>query len=221
MAIPDDIAAEILSQCGRCCCLCRRFLPIRLQVHHIAERCQGGTDDPDNLIALCLTCHTDVHTTAPFTRRFSAEELKLHRNRVYELVAQGNLPAGDRYNETPQEFEEIISLILMRLATMPASEAKPSLLKAAAEILLKAAKDDGRVIFLRHMGGTEIQAAGDALNKAEDPRSVAEYIAALEQLENLELLRAANYKRQVFYVTHEGYLLADQLFTSFAQVEIL
>lgn len=32
-----------------------------LQVHHIVERCQGGTDAPDNLELLCANCHTAIH----------------------------------------------------------------------------------------------------------------------------------------------------------------
>ena len=49
----------------------------------------------DNAIALCLTCHTDVHTKAPFTRRFTVAELKTHRDNVCRLVAEGSLPAGN------------------------------------------------------------------------------------------------------------------------------
>ena len=72
----DEISTKVLADCGRCCCLCRRFKPIQLQVHHIVLKSEGGKDDLDNAIALCLTCHTDVHTKAPFTRRFTVEELK-------------------------------------------------------------------------------------------------------------------------------------------------
>ena len=85
----DEISTKVLADCGRCCCLCRRFKPIRLQVHHIVPRGEGGKDELDNAIALCLTCHTDVHTKAPFTRRFTVEELKMHRENVYRLVAEG------------------------------------------------------------------------------------------------------------------------------------
>ena len=91
----DEISTKVLADCGRCCCLCRRFKPIQLQVHHIVLKSEGGKDELDNAIALCLTCHTDVHTKAPFTRRFSVEELKMHRENVCRLVAEGKLPAGE------------------------------------------------------------------------------------------------------------------------------
>lgn len=30
-----------------------------LEVHHIVERCNGGSNDPDNLIVLCSDCHNE------------------------------------------------------------------------------------------------------------------------------------------------------------------
>ena len=33
----------------------------RLEVHHIVYRSQGGTDDEDNLITLCESCHKKIH----------------------------------------------------------------------------------------------------------------------------------------------------------------
>ncbi|MHB1696569.1 MAG: RNA-guided endonuclease IscB [bacterium] len=33
----------------------------RLHAHHIRHRSHGGTDMPDNLAALCVTCHDDYH----------------------------------------------------------------------------------------------------------------------------------------------------------------
>lgn len=35
---------------------------VRLEVHHIKYRSQGGTDDLDNLITLCTDCHKKVHS---------------------------------------------------------------------------------------------------------------------------------------------------------------
>ena len=96
MTIPENIANDLLAKCGRLCCICRRLRPVLLQVHHIVERSEGGTDDFDNLIALCIMCHSDVHTTRPFTRRFTPDELKDHRDSVIRLVGEGKLvPSED------------------------------------------------------------------------------------------------------------------------------
>ncbi len=35
---------------------------IPLNVHHIVERSQGGSDLPSNLITLCINCHKEIHT---------------------------------------------------------------------------------------------------------------------------------------------------------------
>ena len=34
---------------------------VRLEIHHIIWRCNGGTDRPDNLVTLCHECHTSIH----------------------------------------------------------------------------------------------------------------------------------------------------------------
>ena len=45
-----EVIDRMMVRCGRRCCICRRFRPTKLQVHHIVERSQGGSDDEDNLI---------------------------------------------------------------------------------------------------------------------------------------------------------------------------
>jgi 5-methylcytosine-specific restriction endonuclease McrA len=35
------------------------------QAHHITFKSQGGHDTPDNLIALCIDCHSDAHGKGP------------------------------------------------------------------------------------------------------------------------------------------------------------
>ncbi len=205
VSIPEDIAADVLSRCARRCCLCRRFLPIRLQVHHIVEQSKGGTNDYDNLISLCLTCHTDVHTKAPFTRRFTVAELKAHRDAVYKMVAEG------KFSNDSQNIEVSIEAALARFDQVGSCHAQVRLERAAREILVKAAAIDGLVTCLSDMGSTDIQAGGELLNNPTDRRSIAEFIAGIEQLESLGLVRDREYSGEAFDVTHEGYLLADQI----------
>src|ERR1041384_3841592 len=104
--IPSELVDRMRVKCRRRCCICRRFKPIHLQVHHIDERSKGGTNEEDNLIVICLTCHTDVHTTVPFTRRFTVNELKLHRDSLIQaLTAWG--PADEV--EPPDLMQLIVS----------------------------------------------------------------------------------------------------------------
>jgi hypothetical protein len=45
---------------GRCA-VCNVFAPYVLEVHHIRAIGDNGTGCPDNLVALCPTCHALVH----------------------------------------------------------------------------------------------------------------------------------------------------------------
>jgi hypothetical protein len=37
----------------------------QLEVHHITPVSEGGTDDKENLVTLCESCHSDRHATEP------------------------------------------------------------------------------------------------------------------------------------------------------------
>lgn len=42
-----------------CQCGCRR---VARHIHHIKPRCEGGSDDPNNLLFLCQKCHVAHHS---------------------------------------------------------------------------------------------------------------------------------------------------------------
>ena len=66
--------AFVLARDGYTCRHCKgKHKDTRLEVHHIVWRSQGGSDDADNLITLCRTCHTGVHDG---TVRLGASGLK-------------------------------------------------------------------------------------------------------------------------------------------------
>ena len=47
-----------------------------IQIHHVIKRSQGGGDQPDNLITLCMYCHAVIHgATDPYADYMNAEEL--------------------------------------------------------------------------------------------------------------------------------------------------
>ena len=43
--IPSDLVDRMMVKCARRCCICRRYRPTKLQVHHIVERGQGGGNE--------------------------------------------------------------------------------------------------------------------------------------------------------------------------------
>lgn len=87
-------------------------------------------------------------------------------------------------------------------------------ISSEAARLLKAAADsgDGIIMILRHMSGVRLQAGGQQMIPVNaNARVVARWTAAVETLENLSLIEAAGYKREVFRVTDAGYEAADQI----------
>ena len=204
--IPPERIDAMMVKCGRRCCVCRRFRPTKLQVHHIVERNAGGTDDEENLIVACFSCHTDVHTKVPFARRFSAAELKGHRDAVVEMVANGSLPLGD----TDDTDEAVAALVLeMRAVAKPRLE----LLPEAVEILTKAVSTEGymqgMVHFVKHDMWFSLLVGGVDQFSHGDHRLQARYKNALHQLIQCRLLEWRC--DQILDVTYEGYLVADEI----------
>lgn len=113
-SINEDIVAEVLAKSARHCCVCRQFLPLSIQVHHIIERSDGGTDDFDNLIPVCIQCHGYIHTIPQMTRKFTTKEQKKCRDDVYEMVSVGKLPASRAM--TRNELEVVSSILAETLS---------------------------------------------------------------------------------------------------------
>ena len=202
MSIPQETVDRMMVKCGRRCCICRRFRPTLLQVHHIEERSQGGSDDEDNLIVSCLTCHVDVHSQVPFTRRFTVAELKGHREALIKLVAAETLSPDENYVES--------AIVARAVAAAPQGGLPP----AAVELLLLAVAGAGRrqgmIVVLKSRAGTTIQPGdSESVCVQGDSRSEAKAKAALNELENAGLVESVS--DAIRTVTNDGYLLADEL----------
>jgi len=115
------------------------------------EQSAGGTDDIDNLIAICLTCHSDVHTRTQFTRRFTVAELKLHREAVYRLVTEGVLPS---YNQHADHTAELSAEIVKRLHDARPAGPQFPLPHASMEILLAAVCERSPIHQYKHNAST-------------------------------------------------------------------
>ena len=64
-AIPPSVRLQVLSRDGFRCrskgCTNTRFL----EIHHRKPRVAGGSNEPDNLISMCASCHRLLHEKAP------------------------------------------------------------------------------------------------------------------------------------------------------------
>jgi len=57
--IPTATRREVYRREGYACALCER--PGVIHIHHVRPRSLGGTNELDNLIALCPVCHAIAH----------------------------------------------------------------------------------------------------------------------------------------------------------------
>lgn len=80
----------------------------------------------------------------------------------------------------------------------------------AIEVLTTAAKGDGRITALRHLGGMHIEAGGRVFDTSTT-RLQAKWLNGVEQLVSEGYTRALGYENEVFEVTEKGYQMADVL----------
>jgi len=216
MSVPDDLAAEVLAKCARHCCVCRRFAPLHLQVHHIKEKSAGGEDTFDNLIAICLTCHSDVHAHVAFTRRFTPEELRQHRDSVYRLVKEGKLcPETEASAGMDSALAAFVSVYApavggdRRQYTVPARAPLSAL--AVRLLVLAAESGNGAILVVELNEGLVVKVGSSSLCETGNHRSEAECRDALRELEALGLVESPGPGSQALRVTHCGCLLADEI----------
>lgn len=95
MAFDKNKVSVLLAQCHRRCCVCHRFCGVKMELHHIEQKSDGGSDDIENAIPLCFECHAEVNhynDAHPRGRKFSKEELLVHKKQWLETCA--NYPAA-------------------------------------------------------------------------------------------------------------------------------
>jgi hypothetical protein len=89
MAIPKITRDQLLVEAMHRCCRYHRDSP-EVDIHHIKPRSESGTDDPDNLIVLCPTCHREAHRCG-----WNAQQLRLYSHMLVQqcsAISQGWTP---------------------------------------------------------------------------------------------------------------------------------
>lgn len=87
--LPDHIRDEVYIRdefTCRCCGLGGVHRLPTLQVHHIIEVSQGGDNSLDNLITVCLSCHTLIHTLAWGKSTIKKEEISEEERRIFKNI---------------------------------------------------------------------------------------------------------------------------------------
>jgi len=95
---------------------------------------------------------------------------------------------------------------------VPTQSDDPAIGDAARELLLATVSDrSGRIMYLKYIGGTDISTNGRNFVDDRNPRTLARWESALEELERLGFISERGTKREVFAVTDRGYAYAESL----------
>lgn len=78
-------------------------------------------------------------------------------------------------------------------------------------ILMTAAEGDGEVACVRVIGGSRIYAGSKYIMNSNDPREIARWEAAVEELRRFRYIKDVGHKGEVFQLTKAGWDLADSL----------
>jgi hypothetical protein len=86
-------------------------------------------------------------------------------------------------------------------------------LSSEARVLLKEASLDphGTILYVRYIGGTDIQTNGKNVIPSSERRETAKWEQALEELTGKELVVARGHKGEMFEVSNLGYQIADMI----------
>lgn len=89
MAFSPSVHQDALVSAVRHCCVCRRYKGVKIEVYHPVSPANGGSEEPDNAVALCFDCHADAgryHPGHPRGAKFSPAALRQAHDSWHTLV---------------------------------------------------------------------------------------------------------------------------------------
>lgn len=92
IAIPEEIAAEVLFISDRTCCVCN-MRGKQVQIHHIDEN--PSNNDIENLSVLCFDCHDQTMIKGGFGRKLDAIQICKYRNDWHNRVKDRKTKADE------------------------------------------------------------------------------------------------------------------------------
>ena len=96
MPFDPKIKTPMFIRSSRLCCLCLKQCGTNIEAAHIIDESKGGSNEEENGIPVCLDCHQEIgayNDKHPKGNKFSAEELRARRDRIYKLVESGAIYA--------------------------------------------------------------------------------------------------------------------------------
>ncbi len=104
MAFKQKEVGKLLADCKRRCCICYRFCGVKIEIHHIEHKNEGGDDSIENAIPVCFECHAEIasyNNKHPRGRRFTSKELRLHRENWLKICKE----KPEIFTHTPRETD--------------------------------------------------------------------------------------------------------------------
>ena len=115
-------------------------------------------------------------------------------------------------HDAEKSYNELVIQSEMSLENIIPHAQIPTLTNEAKTLIIEASQDkNGIVMRLHTLGGTTIQTNEKQFAEQGNSRSEAAWSAAVDQLENHGLIEDRALKGEVFFMTHEGYKVADLL----------
>jgi len=99
-AVPIATRRLVLHECGYKCAnpICRTILT--LEIHHLEQVSQGGSNDAENLLPLCPNCHSLHHAgTIPVASLRAWKRFLLALNEAFDQKTVDILLALDKLND--------------------------------------------------------------------------------------------------------------------------
>ncbi len=97
--IDSQTVFELLHKCRRTCCVCRKpnqpFI-----IHHIIPWAESHSHDIENLVVLCLGCHSEAHTKRELAQNLTRDQLRQHKAQWQRTVESSDLESVITPRET-------------------------------------------------------------------------------------------------------------------------
>lgn len=190
-----------------------------------------GTPTPSHRSGSVEEIEEHIAAKKPVMLYFSNQPVRLDSvdNEQYAMLSDFRASCKDRglfeaYSDVAEFREKFFRQLQLKLNDDPYFAARESgspivefsptdpVLSEEAKVLLAAAtQGDGVIMRLAHTGGTDVQAGGRNFVESSERRTVAKWEAAVDELEREGLTEDKAGKGEVYFVTHDGFRVADVL----------
>jgi hypothetical protein len=183
--IPTGVAARVLFQSDRTCCVCRQAgKPV--QIHHIDDDPSNNTIK--NLSVLCFDCHRETQIRGGFDRKLDADQVILYRDDWHVVVGQRRAAASQ-----------------MAALSAPSREIALSMSTSVADIYRDNEEYELLAIHFDALGNIELRDKYIELALKKSPSDSSICVLRAMQ-ERPDLIPAGVLKRQLaFYAKHKDY----------------